>query len=81
MDSRRATKLTYLRFQIRALQRREHHLQVLLGKTCDGNREEAEVELARVGRHLQAAKDALAECLRETQDQQTTSQPPRAGGE
>ena len=59
MDKQRISERTRLRFQIRALKRRERMLLFVRGKACNGNHAEAEQELTRAQRHLREAEAKL----------------------
>ena len=64
MDPSRASKLTDLKFQIRSLKQRERSLVFLSSRTCEGNKAEAERELATSRRHIREAKHKLETLLR-----------------
>lgn len=64
MDEARVAKLTYLRFQVRSLKRRERCLRQLHDQRGGGNRAETAAELVQVYRLLREAEGALADLLR-----------------
>lgn len=63
MGATRAERLIFLRYQIRALKKRQRILQALLAKSCHGLHLEATQELERTKRHLVGAESALQALL------------------
>lgn len=55
----RTERLTFLRYQIRTLKRRQRMLQALLGKDCDALHAEAQNDLEKTAIHLAGAERAL----------------------